>query len=40
MRYDGTPVVLGPPRADEPWVPTLSATDTNAGEEADYGAAV
>jgi len=21
VRYDGTPVVLGPPRADEPWVP-------------------
>lgn len=20
MRYDGTPVVLGPPRADEPWI--------------------
>lgn len=25
VRYDGTPVVLGPPIADEPWVPTPDA---------------
>jgi fatty acid desaturase len=40
MRYDGTSVVLGPPRADEPWVPTLEQSSANAGGEADYGAAV
>ncbi|MFN7702415.1 MAG: fatty acid desaturase family protein [Deltaproteobacteria bacterium] len=39
MRYDGTPVVLGPPRADEPWVPTLQAGDALAGSGSDYGAA-
>ncbi len=38
MRYDGTPVVLGPPRADEPWVPTLEQ-GVQVGDEADYGAA-
>jgi fatty acid desaturase len=27
MRFDGTPVVLGPPRADEPWVPTALAPE-------------
>ena len=38
MRYDGTPVVLGPPRADEPWVPTLERA-ADVGDESDYGAA-
>ncbi|GAB4216175.1 MAG: hypothetical protein OHK0013_42390 [Sandaracinaceae bacterium] len=37
-RYDGTPVVLGPPREDEPWVPSL-AKNENIGDESDYGAA-
>lgn len=36
MRYDDTPVVLGPPREDEPWVPTV-AQGMNAGEAEDYG---
>ncbi len=38
MRYDGTPVVLGPPRQDEPWVPSLEKNEP-VGDEADYGAA-
>jgi fatty acid desaturase len=38
MRYDGTPVVLGPPREDQPWVPTLESGAT-VGDESDYGAA-
>ncbi len=37
MRYDGTPVVLGPPREDEPWVP--GAVAAPLPDEADLGAA-
>mgnify|MGYP001497374797 CR=1 FL=1 len=37
MRYDGTPVVLGPPRQDEPWVP--GAVAAPLPDEADLGAA-
>lgn len=36
-RYDGTPVVLGPPREDEPWVPAVEM-GANLGDESDYGA--
>lgn len=36
MRYDGTPVVLGPPRQDEPWVRVAVERDEDA--EAEYGA--
>lgn len=39
MRYDGTPVVLGAPRQDEAWVPSLAKAE-DIGEEADYGSAV
>ncbi|MBX7196886.1 MAG: fatty acid desaturase [Sandaracinaceae bacterium] len=38
VRYDGKPVVLGPPRQDEPWVPSLEKNEP-IGDEADYGAA-
>lgn len=37
LRYDGTPVVLGPPREDEPWVPGALAQGL-VGDEADLGA--
>ena len=39
VRYDGTPVVLGPPREDEPWV--KAAVDRATGgtdDDAEYGA--
>jgi fatty acid desaturase len=38
MRYDGKPVVLGPPREDEPWVPSPTRNES-VGDESDYGAA-
>lgn len=39
VRYDGTPLVLGPPREDEPWV--KAAVDRATGgtsDDAEYGA--
>lgn len=36
LRYDGQPVVLPPPRADEPWIP--AALSNEAQDEADFGA--
>ncbi|MCS6858416.1 MAG: fatty acid desaturase [Sandaracinaceae bacterium] len=36
-RYDGTPVVLGPPREDEPWIPRFDAGEIQV-EEKDLGA--
>ena len=39
MRYDGKPVVLGPPREDEPWIPSAIKGLGDAKNDADYGAA-
>ena len=38
LNFDGTPVVLGPPREDEPWIP--GAVADAAADEAAYGAGV
>ena len=39
MRYDGTPVVLGAPRPDEPWVPAALATALDgAASDLEHGA--
>jgi fatty acid desaturase len=39
LRYDGTPVVLGPPREDEPWVPDAVAAGAAEPLAEDLGAA-
>lgn len=39
MRYDGKPVVLGPPREDEPWIPGAMKGLGDSGSDAEYGAA-
>jgi fatty acid desaturase len=39
MRFDGTPVVLGEPRPDEPWVPAAIATALDgAASDLEHGA--
>ncbi len=40
MRYDGTPVVLGPPREDEPWIEASVREGTVVADDAEYGAVV
>jgi fatty acid desaturase len=39
MRFDGKPVVLGPPREDEPWIPGALTGLGDPKNDADYGAA-
>ncbi len=38
LNYDGTPLVLPPPRADEPWVPGAVSGLGDADSDAEYGA--
>lgn len=39
VRYDGTPVVLGPDRPDEPWIePAVTQGIGDANDDAEYGA--
>jgi fatty acid desaturase len=39
LRYDGTPVVLGPERVDEPWIPgALTQGLGDADDDSEYGA--
>ena len=38
LRYDGTPVVLGPPRPDEPWVPGALRGGGDSTQDTEYGA--
>lgn len=39
LNFDGTPVVLPPPREDEPWIPgAVGAGEGDAEDDAEYGA--
>ena len=40
MRYDGTPLVLGPPRQDESWIEGASREGQIIADDSEYGAVV